>query len=329
MLRCCGRSRQRAESTGEFERAAQVHAARGDQHATARVLARHEVLGDRNPSTLYAATLQGLDRAIVARYPRLWAMRALSRLFCEDMDALMDEAESIWRTIAPDANPMERVYIILFRVIFASYGGALTDALEVIDSFARNTGTVDPPRSLLDAYVLYLRALLRARAGAFSEAETALNAAFGFIGEVDIVATSMYLCFGADIARARGERAIEAQFIDRAIDRAQASGRDNVAAVVYAHMLFGAWFAGDMARFARAADALEAARDRGNVIGFDYLSKMARGRRAEPSSTDIMRGVIYGRLSVWARCAMRANASVWRSRHFHSPRASANHSWKP
>jgi len=284
------------EAGGEFERAAQIHAARSDQHATARALARHEVLGDRSPSAIYVTTLQGLDRAIVARYPRLWGMRALSRLFCEDMERLLDEAESMWRTIAPHASPMERLYIVLFRVVFASYAGPLKDALDVLEVFVQNAGAADPPHSLLDAYVIYLRALLRARMGAFNEAEAALNVAFGLIGDVDMVATSMYMCFGADIARARGERAIEAQFIDRALDRALASGMENMQAVVYMQMLIGAWLGGDMARFAKAAEGLEVIRERRRVVGFDFLTKVARGGRVEPSSTDVPRGIVYGRL---------------------------------
>jgi DNA-binding SARP family transcriptional activator len=287
---------QAHEEARDYERAAAMHAARGDQHAAARALAKHEALNDRRPSETYTRVLAGIDRAVVARYPRLWGMNALSRIYCVETERLVDEAESIWRTLAPDASPMERLYVMLFRILFSSYAGSFSDAFEMIDGFARACGAVVPPRSLFDAYVVYLRALLQVRTGSYSAAEVDFNSALSLLGEIDFMASSVYRCLGADIARARGERSIETQFLERSLERARLSGFENIAALDLAETAFGAWFAGDIAAFNAAVDELDHACRRANVVGFNSLIAAARGRRAEPSPTDVARSAIYGRL---------------------------------
>jgi len=284
------------EDAGEYERAAQIHAARGDQHATARALAKHEALADRRPSETYASTLKGIDRAIVARHPRLWGMSALSRLFCVETERLVDEAESIWRTLPPDATPAERFYVVLFRVLFASYAGSFGEAFEMIDAFERSSEAAHSPRTLLGGYMLFLRALLRARTGEFAASEAEINIALSLVGEIDAAAACLYLCLAADIARVRGERAIEMQFLERASERATLSGMENILALVQAETVFGAWFAGDMAGFNKAGGVLEAICRRAGVTGFDSVVAASRGRRIEPSRGDVARSVIYGRL---------------------------------
>ncbi|MDP9024382.1 MAG: hypothetical protein M3N13_03265, partial [Candidatus Eremiobacteraeota bacterium] len=87
-----------------FQRAAELYLACGDQHAAARALGRHEVLRDHTPSMQYAAVLASLDHQLVRRYPRLWGVTALLRIFCVDTEELLDEAESIWRTLPPDVS---------------------------------------------------------------------------------------------------------------------------------------------------------------------------------------------------------------------------------
>jgi DNA-binding SARP family transcriptional activator/tetratricopeptide (TPR) repeat protein len=284
------------EEAGDYERAAELHAARGDQHAAARVLAKHEALADRHLSETYMRTLAGIDRAIVLRHPRLWGISALIRLFCVDTERLVDEAESVWRTLAPDATPMERFYVVLFRAVFSSYVGSYDDAFEMIDAFAEASALAQPPRLLLDGYVVYLRALLRARTGAYAQAERELNLALSVIGEIDVAASSIYLCFGADIARVRGERAIEVQFLERAVERARASGLDNLLALDQVESVFGAWFVGDMVAFRNAVDALDQTCRRSGVVAFKAFLAAARGQRGEPSSSDVARSIVYARL---------------------------------
>ncbi|HVA27689.1 MAG TPA: BTAD domain-containing putative transcriptional regulator [Candidatus Baltobacteraceae bacterium] len=284
------------DAAGEYERAAQIHAARGDQHATARALAKHEALADRRLSKTYVQTLAGIDRAVVSRYPRLWGMSAMSRVFCVDTERLVDEAESIWRTLPPDVTPMERFYVLLFRTLFTSYRGSFQEALEEIDAFELTCDVATGSPALLAGYVNYLRGLLRARTGAFAATEAELNVALSIVGEIDVAAASIYLSFGADIARARGERAIERQFIERALERAHLSGFENIVALDHSEALFGAWFAGEMAAFNKAVNALEEICRRAGVTGFRSLLAAARGRRGEPSSSDAARAAIYGRL---------------------------------
>ncbi len=284
------------DSAREYVRAAQIHAARGDQHATARALAKHEALADRRLSETYVRTLAGIDRAIVSRYPRLWGMSAMSRIFCVDTERLVDEAESIWRTLHPDVTPMERFYVLLFRTLFTSYRGSFHEAFEEIDAFAQASDVAPGSRTLLAGWINYARGLLRARTGEFAASEAQLNLALSIVGEIDVAAASIYLTFGADIARARGERAIERQFIERALERSTLSGFDNILALDHSEALFGAWFAGEMAAFNKTAGALEEICRRAGVTGFRSLLAAARGRRVEPSPNDAARAAIYGRL---------------------------------
>ena len=284
------------EENENFQRAAELYLACADQHAAARALGKHEVLRDPSPSMQYARVLASLDHQLVQRYPRLWGVTALLRIFCVDTEELLDEAESIWRTLAPDVTPIERYYIFVFRMLFMSYLGMFSEALAMIDEFAATFKTNDPPQTMLDGYLLYLRAVLQARVGRFSEAERNFGVALPFVEDMDVVASGTYLTLATDIARVRGERAIERQLIERAIERASSSGLSNFVAFDYAEAVIGAWFAGETQLMAEYAVKLDDYVERFGVRGFGYLAAASRGRHAEPTDVDLPKYLAFGRL---------------------------------
>ena len=134
------------ETAGEFQRAAEIHLAQGDQSAAARALEHLEVIEDAAPPLAYARVLASLDRAIVMRYPRLWAVTAMLRTFSVDSRAMLEEAEAIWQRLPPDATPIERIYLYVFRVLFMSYLGEFERALALVDDFRAQIAAPDVPR---------------------------------------------------------------------------------------------------------------------------------------------------------------------------------------
>ncbi len=283
------------------QRAAEIHIARGDQQAAAQALGAHEVMRDAAPSMEYARVLSSLDRSLVARYPRLWGVTALMRMFCADTAIMLDEAETIWRTLRPDASPMERYYVFVFRMLLMSYLGMFDEALDAIREFGAQIGFSDPPRTFLDGHILYLRGLLRARRGNFDLGERDLNAALPLIDRMDVVASGTYLALGADIARVRGEWSVERQFLARAHERAMSSALPNFLAFDAAEALIGAWFAGDQATFSASAAELENTVARHNVYGFAYLAAAARGHSATPGPADLPKSTVFGQLIALSR----------------------------
>ncbi|MHB8146469.1 MAG: hypothetical protein ACYDGM_04295, partial [Vulcanimicrobiaceae bacterium] len=260
------------ESAKRFVRAAELYLTRGDDIAAARALGQHEVVRDPSPSMPYATLLSQLDRELVQRYPRLWGITALLRTFCADTESLLDEANAIWRTLAPEVGPPERYYVFAFRIVFMSHLGLLDEALELVEAFGREAREAKSRPALIDGYIPYLRALLLARMGQLKEAETTLTRALPMVEHLDVMASGTLLALGADIARVRGERAIERSFLERSIERAQSSGLTNFVAFDVAEALFGAWFAGEDAVVSRYGKELEAYVDRYGVRGFGYLA---------------------------------------------------------
>jgi len=287
---------ERYAAQGSYVRAAELHLARGDQAAAAQTLGRHEVIRDHSPSMEYARALSSLDRSQVRTYPRLWGVTAMMRLFCVDTEEMLEEAESIYRTLPPETSPIERYYIFVFRVLFMSYVGMFEEAIEMIDGFAKENGVPDEPRSLLDGYVAYVRALLTARLGRLDEAEKQLMLALPLVQQMDVMASGTLLTLGADIARVRGERALERQFIDRALEHARRSVLSNFVAFDLTEAAIGAWLAGEEEIFARYAVELEEHVERLGIRGFAYLAAVARGRAAEPTEVDLLKYVAVGRL---------------------------------
>jgi DNA-binding SARP family transcriptional activator len=316
---------QEHERRGDYQRAAELHLVRGDQQAAARALGAHEVVREPAPSMRYARVLSSLDPAIVARYPRLWGVTALMRMFCVDSSALLDEAETVWRTLAPDASPMERYYVFVFRILLMSYVGRFDEALSEIVEFGAQITFSEPPKTILDGHVLYLRGLLRARRGNFDLGESDLNAALPLIDQMHVVASGTYLALGADIARVRGEWSLERQFLARAHERALSSALPNFMVFDVAESLIAAWFAGDRVAFSSVASELEHAVTRGGVAGFAYLAGAARGRSLAPTPADLPKFVVFGHLIALSRSrddderAELARSALEIARRLHMP----------
>lgn len=293
---------------GRFQRAAELHLARGDQRAAANALGQHEVIRDHAPSMQYARVLSSLDRSLVQSYPRLWAVTALLRMFCIDTEELLDEAESLWRTLSPDVSQYERYYILVFRILFMSYIGLLEEAEELLEQFARENGLGAEPRNYFEGYLFYLLGLLRGRIGRISQAEKDLTMALPLVSGTDIMASGTLLALGADIARVRGEFAIARQFIDRALEASRRSGLHNFVAFDLAEGAFGAWMAGDDASLSRYAAELEDTVQRNGVRGFAYFSAVTRGRSEEPADADLLKWVACARIVAAANAPDTAHA---------------------
>ncbi len=291
------------ESNGRFPRAAELHLARGDKEAAARALGQHEVVRDPAPSMSYALVLSQLDQSLIQQYPRLWGVTALLRMFCVDAEPLLDEATAIWRLLSPDVSLVERYYIILFRVVFMVHLGLMEEACELVEAFAEQARNGEAPRAFLDGFIPYLRALPSARMGRLNEAERDLTRALPFVSHLDVMAAGTFATLGADIARVRGERAVERRFLEQAIERARSSGLSNILAFDLAEALVGAWLAGEDALADRYAEELQSKVARFGIRGFAYLAAAACGREGEPSDADSPKFVMYARLIAAARSA--------------------------
>jgi DNA-binding SARP family transcriptional activator len=297
------------EEAKRYQRAAELHLARGDQPAAAHALGQHEVIRDNSPSMEYARVLASLDRTLVQKYPRLWAMTALLRMFCIDTEELLDEAESLWRTLSPNVSRLERYYILVFRILFMSYIGLLDEAEELLEQFARENGLTEEPKNYFEGYLFYLLGVMRARIGRISLAEKNLTMALPLVGGVDLMASGTLLSLGSDIARVRGEFPVARQFNDRALEAARRSGLINFVAFDLAEAAFGAWLSGDDASLMRYSTELEDAVHRNGVRGFAYFCATARGVAAEPGDADLLKWVACGRM-IAAANAQDTNQAV-------------------
>ena len=296
-----GRVARAYEERADYLRAAELHGARGDRDSAARALGAYELLRDPAPTMRYARVLASLDRASILRYPRLWGVTALMRILTIDSSALLDETESVWRTLSPDASPMERFYVFVFRILLMGYLGKHEEAAAEIERFGASIGFSDPPKTILDGQLLYLRGLVRARCGQFDLGERDLNTALPLVERMDAAASAIYLALGADIARVRGEWSLERQFLSRAHERAVSSSLPNFMAFETAEALVGAWFAGDRPAFNERAEQLEEEVARHGLAGFAYLAGAARGRSVRPAAADVPKFTVFGHLIALSR----------------------------
>ncbi len=296
------------EQAKRFQRAAELHLARGDRAAAAHALGQHEVIRDPTPSMQYARVLSSLDRSLVQRYPRLWAVTALLRIFCVDTEELLDEAESLWRTLSTDVTPVERYYILVFRVLFMSYIGLLEEAVEVLERFAAEFGVTDEPKNQLQGYLFYLLGLMRGRLGHITRAERDLKLALPLVRSMDILGSGTLIALGADVARVRGEYPVARQFIDRGLESARRSGLSNFIAFNLAEGAFGAWLSGDDALLVRYASELDDIVHRNGVRGFSYFAAAIRGRSEAPADADLLKWVACGRIVEAANATDSAEA---------------------
>ncbi len=110
------------------------------------------------------------------------------------------------------------------------------------------------------------------------------------------MASGTFLSLGADIARVRGERAVERHFIERALERARRTRLPNFIAFDYAEAFVGAWFAGEAELAASYASKLDEVVTKYAIHGFAYLAAVSQGRRAQPSDRDIPTYATFGAL---------------------------------
>ncbi len=249
---------RRHEESGAFERAAELHLARGDRDAAADALGRDRVRLERSLTPSYARVLYALDRVRILQYPRLWTAMCLRRMYRVDMVSLLAEGESVWRMMPATAPALDRCYIASLRVVMMTEAGRFDEAFAAIDECAAllaNVATELP----VDSWFVFLRALVGARSGRLSEAEPILIAALPLVASMDLPAMITFLAL-AHVARVRGDRALERQFLDRAEELARHSTLENAVALVLAEAAFGAWLGGEEAALehlsAEAVDSL-------------------------------------------------------------------------
>ena len=250
----------RHEESGAFERAAELHLARGDRDAAADALGRDRVSLEGSLTPSYARVLYALDRVRILQYPRLWTAMCLRRMYRVDMAALLDEAESVWRMIPPAAPALDRCYVATLRVLMMSEVGRFEEADATIDECVDLLAKLETELPV-DAWFVYLRAIVGARLGRLNGSESILTAALPMVASMDLPAMETFLTLAVHVARPRGDRALERQFLARADELARHSTLDNAIALVLSEAAFGAWLCGESAALedlsAEAADSLQ------------------------------------------------------------------------
>jgi DNA-binding SARP family transcriptional activator/tetratricopeptide (TPR) repeat protein len=308
-----------------YLRAAELHLAHGDQESAAHALGQYEVIRDHTPSPEYARALASLDRALIEQYPRLWGITGMLRMFCIDMQELLDEAESQWLTLSPSVSPAERSYVLIFRAIMHSYTGQIDEAQTMLEEYAREHNIGAQPKDYVEGYLIYVLGLIRARAGKLGQGERDMTAALPQVGVTDVVGSGALLSLGADIARARGEFAVARQFVDRALEGSRRSGLSNFIALDLAEACFGAWFAGDDGAFVKYGVELDEVVHANAVRGLAYFAAVVRGRQEDPTNVDLLKfiacaSIIAAANSIDAREAVRhARAALVAAQKLRSP----------
>jgi DNA-binding SARP family transcriptional activator len=308
-----------------YLRAAELHLAHGDQESAAHALSQYEVIRDHIPSAEYARVLASLDRSLVQRYPRLWGITGMLRLFCVDMEELLDEAEAQWLTLSPSDTAAERSYVLIFRAILRSHTGAIDEAQEMLEEYVREHNIGAQPKDYVEGYLIYVLGLIRARAGKLGQGERDMTAALPQVGVTDVVGSGALLSLGADIARARGEFAVARQFVDRALVGSRRSGLQNFVALDLAEACFGAWFAGDDGAFVKYGVELDEVVHANAVRGLAYFAALARGRQEVPNDIDLLKFVACAHIIAASAAAdpreavRHARAALAAARKLHSP----------
>jgi DNA-binding SARP family transcriptional activator len=275
------------EAQGDYVRSAELYLTIGKTSEAAAALARHDSVSELRPSPRFLRLLERFDPSSLQQYPHLWGFSVFTRLFKEDPEVLRDELETAWRTIPRDHPLRERYPMFVLRVELMALLGQLSRADETIDAMMELAGG-----TRFRTHLLALRALVRARAGRLTEAERDIGEALATTIKVDILAAAVHLTLAADIARVHGDR-MELQLLDRALLRAREGGVESTVALVLAHIVAGAWLAGNERRARAAATELNGLVEAGSTA-FSYFAAVAVGGDAQPDSHDLPEFVIYG-----------------------------------
>ncbi len=278
------------EDDGDYVRQAELLLSIDDERAAGAALARFDEILNAAPPERYRSVLRRLDYTTVLRYPRLWAVSALARLYCVSASQLCDEGESIWRTLDRQTPLPDRYVVFILRILLLAYTGRGAEAEAEADAFSQMV----PPDSPLAAHLAFLRAFVYGRNGRTQRSLDEINRALPFARSGDLIAAAAHVTLAADIARVRGDR-MEEQFITLALQLAEETALPNLIGLVLAHRLVAAWLQGDEVSVGDVASRLEVLVQNG-VANFAYVTACALGREAEPSAVDLPEFVIYGHL---------------------------------
>lgn len=297
------------EDAAEFQRAAEIHLARGDRHAAAAALEQIETFEAEAPVLSYARALASLERDVIVQHPRLWSVGALARMFTADPRAMLDELDTVVSHPAARSSPSLRVWLDVFRIVVLAQLGELEAAFAHVEELRRRIAAPDLPATRIHGWLQCLRGLVSAPLGRTVDAERDLAAARPFVASVPVLAGGSLVALAADVARVRGDRAAERERLERALGvHAQRGGLRNFAALYHAEAAFGAWLAGDDAELARQAFALDDAVERDGVRGVAFFAAMVQGRPAQPEPADLPKLVVAGRLVAAAAASDEATA---------------------
>lgn len=279
------------EAEGDALRAAELYYAAGNHIDAARVLETFPLESYHAPSMRYTRALAALEPALIKRHPTLWSCNAMLKLYSSDSGELLSEATEVWNSL--DANtPIEKRYnVFSIRVLCMSYVGRFREAEAFIES------VLHPPVPQLRGYVLYLRATVTARLGRLREAEADLNEALPLVQSMDVMGSTVLMLLGAEVARARGDWALERELLDRAIAATLPSDLWNVIVQRYAEAAFGAWVAGDDEDFVRYGQELARIVDDNSIRGLRYYANCVRNAfLGKPQKGEMPRFVLCGHL---------------------------------
>ncbi|HTW84123.1 MAG TPA: BTAD domain-containing putative transcriptional regulator [Candidatus Sulfotelmatobacter sp.] len=286
-------------------RAADAFLAAGDRPAAASALAAVDDVEDGAPPLAYARVLSALGSSVVQRTPRLWAVTALLRAFASDGPGLLREADGVCARASRAGSRSGTVSLHVLRALLVGWLGDSEAGLAQLEELRATTGAAAPA---LAAWLTALHATVAARLGRLADAEAGFAATREIVQANDVVAGTVALAEGAEVARMRGERARERERLARAHERLRASGLGNVVALADAEAAFGAWLASEDALATEHARALDAAVEREGARAFAFFAAVACGRDEEPGPSDDPRWVARGWLVAAARAATPAHA---------------------
>ncbi|HET9030553.1 MAG TPA: BTAD domain-containing putative transcriptional regulator [Candidatus Aquilonibacter sp.] len=277
-------ARQR-EMEGNAIRAAELYVALGEEDLAASVLSRHRILRESRPPARYFGVLSRISSAAVQRYPLLWGMQGAMRMFREPIDRLLDEADSMWRTIPRSAPLYERYTVFVLRIMLMGFLGRMSQARATVHEM------MIVQESEFTPHLAALRAFLRARSGALTAAQADANAAMVLNADM---ASAFLLLTLAEIARGHGDR-METQLLERAMTASLNSGLQSLYALSVAQSLACAWLANDASRLAQLAATLDRLVDAG-FRGFVRLASAALQRETHHALDDVPEFSVYAAL---------------------------------
>lgn len=209
------RTARALESIGNPLRAAQLHLARGDRYAAASALEAMDPPAVRASAVEYAAVLASIDRDVIVNYPRLWERTVLCRRAVVERDALLGEAQAIWRSRPATAPPAHWLRVLVQMALLLGEQGRYDEACSLVEhSAALFEGTSAGARAELG----FAHACTLARIGEVAQALAVYDGACAGLPDPHLDPS---VC-----ARGRGllQRALEGERLPEFAARAQREG---------------------------------------------------------------------------------------------------------